>query len=182
MTHYVTSQTHDHIRKEIHHWSSPLLLGNICYQIYQGLDFKVRTLSLQFVSIPQKPWILFFSACFFYLNKELTSETTFKMFQCQCGKSFYSKCWLFRKNKFFSGCWHIMSMMRLFLFIVVFIFFQTATVSLLHNWLTQTDTNKQSDIYSIYNIFYPPLTAGGRRGRELGVWTGTCPLPQSYCR
>lgn len=64
---------------------------------------------------------------------------------------------------------------------IVFIFFKL----LLFPYFTtdtQTDTNRRSDIYSIYNIFYSLLTAGGRRVVELWVWTGMCPLPQPYCR
>lgn len=99
------------------------------------------------------------------------------MFLYQCGKYIcfeFNKHWLLRENKvFFSGYWHIMSMMIVSFHCSIY-FFKTATVSLLHNWLTQTDTNRQSDIYSIYNIFYPPLTCRreerqGARGMDWDV-------------
>lgn len=41
-------------------------------------------------------------------------------------------------------------------------FFPNCYCFLLHNRLTQTDTDTQSDIYSIYSTFYPPCAAVNR--------------------
>lgn len=71
---------------------------------------------------------------FIYIGLYINVENLFFLF-------FYSKLAL---SRFFSGCWHIMFKMR---FHCIY-FFQTATVSLLHNW--HTDRHQQTEWYLQY--------------------------------